>query len=136
MPPGCSAVFDLGDFCIRCPFAGGGSASEPPLWRVLVPRIVDARTLLAATSRRGHPRPTLVRAGAYRREWGLTGRQELAIRTALELGYFDYPRRASLSAVAGRLGVGRSAALELLRKATTKVTADRFLAEPSVDLPL
>jgi len=136
MPAGCSAVFDLGDFCIRCPFAGKEEASGTAVWRVLVPRIVDARALLEAASRRGRPRATLVRAGAYRREWGLTGRQERAIRTALELGYFDYPRKASLSTVAGRLGVGRSTALELIRKATTKVAADRFLAEPPVDLPL
>jgi HTH DNA binding domain len=133
MPAVCAAAFDMGDFCITCPFLekedGKGSAS----WNLLVPQIGDARWLLKASARRGGSRPSLVRAGAYRRRWGLTGRQERALRIAFQLGYFDYPRKASLSTVASRLEVSRSTALELLRKATTKLAAQRFLAEPPVD---
>jgi predicted DNA binding protein len=76
----------------------------------------------------------LLRAGAYRREWGLTGRQERALRVAFQIGYFDYPRKASLATLAGRLGVSRSTALELLRKGTTKLAAQRFFGEPSLGL--
>jgi len=133
LPSGCAAAFDLGDFCISCPYLGSEAFDRPATWSVLVPQIVDARRLLRASTRRGAPRPTLTRAGAYRKRWGLTGRQERALRLAFQLGYFDYPRKASLSAVAGRLGVGRSTALELLRRATTKVTAQRFRSEPWVD---
>ena len=135
MPPVCSAAFDMGDFCISCPFLEGESGKGAGSWNLLVPQIGDARRLLKASTRRGGPRPALVRAGAYRRRWGLTGRQERALRTAFELGYFDYPRKVSLSTVATRLGVGRSTALELLRKATTKLAAQRFLAEPPIDRP-
>lgn len=138
MPPSCSAAFDLGDFCISCPFVGGTDGAAPPPWRLLVPKIVDARHLLSSAApakAEAGARPALVRAGAYRRRWGLTGRQERALRTALEIGYFDYPRKASLAALASRLGVGRSTALELLRKGTTKLAAERFLAEPPVDRP-
>jgi len=134
MPPGCSAAFDLGDFCLNCPFFGKDDPTKPATWRVLVPQIGDARRLLRASARNGTPRPVLLRAGAYRRPWGLTGRQEKALRTAFQLGYFDYPRKTSLATLASRLGVGRSTALELLRKATTKLAAQRFLAEPPVDL--
>jgi hypothetical protein len=133
MPAACSAAYDLGDFCIRCPFSGREDDPRSSTWKVLVPQIVDARRLLRATGKSGEPHPTLVRAGAYRREWGLTGRQERAFRVAFELGYFDYPRKASLAAVASRLGVSRSTALELMRRATTKLAAQRFLAEPPVD---
>jgi hypothetical protein len=135
MPAGCSAAFDLGDFCISCPFLGADDGTGSVTWKVLVPQIGDARRLLRASARAGAPRPSLVRAGAYRRRWGLTGRQERALRVAFQLGYFDYPRKASLSTLATRLGVGRSTALELLRKATTKLAAQRFLAEPPVDRP-
>jgi hypothetical protein len=135
IPAVCSAAFDLGDFCISCPFLGGDEGTGSASWKVLVPQIVDARRLLKAAARSGGPRPSLVRAGAYRRRWGLTGRQERALRMAFQLGYFDYPRKASLSTLATRLGVGRSTALELLRKATTKLAAQRFLAEPPVDRP-
>jgi len=133
MPALCAAAFDLGDFCIRCPFLGGEDGAGSVSWKLLVPRIGDARRLLEAAAPAGGTRPTLVRAGAYRRRWGLTSRQERALRVAYQIGYFDYPRRATLSALAARLGVGRSTALELLRKATTKLAAQRFLAEPPVD---
>jgi len=135
MPPMCSAAFDRGDFCISCPFLGSVGPGGSTTWNVLVPQIVDARRLLTASTRKGAPRPTLVRAGAYRKRWGLTGRQEKALRLAFELGYFDYPRKASLSTIAGRLGVGRSTALELLRKASTKLAAQRFQTEPTGDRP-
>ena len=130
MPRACGASFELGDFCITCPFSGKDEAT----WKVLVPQIVDARRLLSASGRPVGARPALVRAGAYRREWGLTGRQERALRVAFELGYFDYPRKASLATLANRLGVSRSTALELLRKGTTKLAAQRFFGEPSLDL--
>ncbi|MGP8158801.1 MAG: helix-turn-helix domain-containing protein [Thermoplasmata archaeon] len=135
MPALCAAAFDLGDFCISCPFLGADDGMGSVSWKVLVPQIVDARRLLKASAGRGGARPTLVRAGAYRRRWGLTGRQERALRLAFQLGYFDYPRKASLATLATRLGVGRSTALELLRKATTKLAAQRFLSEPPVDRP-
>lgn len=132
MPSGCSAAFEMGDICISCPFLENKEGKEPTAWNLLVPRIGDARRLLRASARRGGPRPSLVRAGAYRRGWGLTGRQEQALRTAFHLGYFDYPRRAPLSTVANRLGVGRSTALELLRRATAKLASERFLTEPPI----
>jgi HTH DNA binding domain len=136
MPGACAEAFELGDFCISCPFVQTDHARERATWNLLVPRIADARRLLSASATRGGARASLVRAGAYRRRWGLTGRQEKALRTAFELGYFDYPRKTSLGIVASRLGVGRSTALELLRKGLTKVAAERFLASPpAVELP-
>lgn len=135
LPDMCSAAFELGDFCVNCPFLGGGEGTDSTTWNVLVPQIRDARRLLRAATRRGGRRPSLVRAGAYRRRGGLTGRQERALRTALQLGYFDYPRKASLSALAARLGVSRSTALELLRKASSKVAAQRYLSGPPLDQP-
>ena len=133
MPTGCAAAFDLGDFCITCPFAAKDDGTKGGTWKLLVPRIVDARRLLSASARPTGPHPQLIRAGAYRRAWGLTGRQERALRVAFQIGYFDYPRKASLATLASRLGVTRSTALELLRKGTTKLAAQRFFEEPSLE---
>ena len=133
MPSTCAAAFDLGDFCITCPFSAKEDATKGGEWKVLVPQIVDARRLLTASARPTGPRPQLVRAGAYHRAWGLTGRQERALRVAFQIGYFDYPRKASLGTLAGRLGVSRSTALELLRKGTTKLAAQRFFEEPAFE---
>jgi len=133
MPPTCAAAFDLGDFCVTCPFSAKEDATKGGTWKVLVPQIVDARRLLSASARPAGPRPRLARAGAYRRAWGLTERQERALRTAFRIGYFEYPRRASLATLASRLGVSRSTALELLRKGTTKLAAQRFFEEPALE---
>jgi len=126
LPPGCAAAFELGDFCVNCPSLTPAAATGSAEWSVLVPRIGDARRLLRSASPPGGPRSSLVRAGAVRVRGGFTARQERALRFAYELGYFDYPRRTTLGELASRLGVGRSAALELLRKATSKLAAERF----------
>ncbi|HTY90897.1 MAG TPA: helix-turn-helix domain-containing protein [Methanocella sp.] len=52
---------------------------------------------------------------------GLTERQMLTLRTAVEMGYFDTPRRASVRDVAKKLNVSASTAVEHLRKAEKKV---------------
>ncbi len=52
---------------------------------------------------------------------GLTERQMATLRTAVEMGYFDTPRRASIKDVARRLNVSASTAVEHLRKAEKKV---------------
>ncbi|KZN26387.1 DNA-binding protein [Haladaptatus sp. R4] len=50
---------------------------------------------------------------------GLTDRQQEALRTAYEMGYFEIPRTASLDAVASELGVSASSLSERLRRAQT-----------------
>lgn len=134
LPDLCSAAFEMGDICLSCPFLDGEVESQETTWSVLVPRIGDARRLLESVKRDTGRRPALVRAGAYRRSGGLTGRQAHALQVAFHLGYFDYPRKSSLSAVATRLGVGRSATLELLRKGITKLAAQRFVSDGSAEL--
>ncbi len=54
-------------------------------------------------------------------EAGLTERQAKTLRTAVDMGYFDTPRRASIRDVARRLSVSPSTAVEHLRKAEKKV---------------
>jgi predicted DNA binding protein len=50
---------------------------------------------------------------------GLTDRQQEALRTAYEMGYFGIPRGASLDDVAAELGVSASSLSERLRRAQT-----------------
>jgi hypothetical protein len=52
---------------------------------------------------------------------GLTDRQQEALRTAYEMGYFEIPRTASLEAVASELGITASSLSERLRRAQTHV---------------
>ncbi|PSQ19287.1 transcriptional regulator [Halobacteriales archaeon QS_8_69_26] len=48
--------------------------------------------------------------------WSITPAQEVAIRTALEMGYFSVPRAADAGEVAAELGISKSAFLERLRR--------------------
>lgn len=52
---------------------------------------------------------------------GLTDRQYEALRTAYELGYFEVPRRTSLTDVGAELGITASSASERLRRALTQL---------------
>lgn len=54
----------------------------------------------------------------------LTDRQREVLRTAHEMGYFEYPREASAAAVAAELGVGPSTLAEHLAAAQRKLLAD------------
>ncbi|MFB6269624.1 MAG: helix-turn-helix domain-containing protein [Halobacterium sp.] len=49
-------------------------------------------------------------------EYGLSSKQRQALLTAVEVGYYDVPREASLSDVADELGVSTQAASERLRR--------------------
>jgi predicted DNA binding protein len=51
----------------------------------------------------------------------LTPEQRETIELALERGYFEVPRRATLSDLAGELGVSQQAVSERLRRGTNKV---------------
>lgn len=68
----------------------------------------------------------VLEAGAYDRRHGtlgasLTDRQFEAVATAVELGYYDVPRSASVAAVASALGCAPSTASVHLRKAERRV---------------
>jgi predicted DNA binding protein len=52
---------------------------------------------------------------------GLTERQMDVLKTAISMGYFDTPRRASIKDVARGLKISPSTAVEHLRKAEKKV---------------
>ncbi len=54
----------------------------------------------------------------------LTEHQRKIVETALEEGFFDYPRRISLQELASKIGVSASAASEVLRRAERKILSD------------
>lgn len=65
---------------------------------------------------------------------GLTGAQRDALVTAVEMGYFDIPRNASMDEVADALGISTQSASERLRRGiqefvVTMLVADEELVE-------
>lgn len=72
---------------------------------------------------------TVCEVGAYDRYFdtpasGLTDRQREAVRTALEMGYYDVPATCSLAAVAETLDVAEATASELVARGERAILAD------------
>jgi len=121
-PEVCVTTHQAGGLCIACPLMTSDASGT---WRVVIPRGSRAKTLLRAMPR-GSACDSVVRVEPYRSRTSLTPRQDRALRIAYDLGYFAYPRRGSLGDVARSLGTGRSAALEILRRATGKLAGRRY----------
>ncbi len=130
MPDFCATVFASGGICVACPLLDADAVAPVGSTRVLVPRDGSAVRLGRAFGRREVEPISLERTGPFRARASRTPRQEEALRIAFELGYFAYPRRARLEDVARRLGVGRSAALELLRRAVSDLAAHQYAGGP------
>jgi HTH DNA binding domain len=126
LPAVCSAVFTAGAICATCPLLAPGRSERSSSVRLVVPRNGEAQRLRQELSRTLDSALTIERTGERHPPARMTRRQEEAFRMALELGYFAYPRRADLGALARRLGVSRSTALELLRHAVEDVGRRRF----------
>jgi predicted DNA binding protein len=56
----------------------------------------------------------------------LTGKQEYAIKTALEMGYFNVPREVKLSEIADALGTTPASASSLLRRGCKRILEVNF----------
>jgi hypothetical protein len=122
-PAVCVATAKAGAICVRCPLLGVSERNE---WHLLVPRGPAAGALLRELQGGDAGPPAIARLRSYRSTATLTRRQDSALRTAYEVGYFDYPRRGTLADVARRLGAGKSATLEVLRRATAKLAQGRY----------
>ena len=131
-PAICAAAQDAGGVCVTCPLL---TTEDRESWRVVLPRGPRTRAFLRDLPAGSVARPAIARVGAYRSATTLTPHQDRLLRTAYDLGYFDYPRRASLGDVARALGAGRSATLEGLRRATAKLAGRRYGDELRVRVP-
>jgi len=66
---------------------------------------------------------------------GLTSRQELIVRTALELGYFDYPRKIGVRELAQLFDVTPATIAETMRKAVKKIVREYISLTGSPEMP-
>jgi predicted DNA binding protein len=57
---------------------------------------------------------------------GITTRQQKVLRSALELGYYDYPKRISTEELASKLGIKPGTVAEILRRAEKNVITRYF----------
>lgn len=95
----------------RFPFAIRGGCDE---WLVIADQ-GEARTFVEKLQEGGTP-AEVVWSGPYTPEATLTPRQREVLHTAVTHGYYDFPRRITLSDLAGRMGIAKSTLSETLAR--------------------
>lgn len=126
-PPFCALLNESGAFCATCRFLTGSEGGGRP-WTVVVPRgSAGAPLVKAAKSYSELGKGVAVPVRRFRPSRGTTDRQARALEVAHRLGYYRFPRRGRLADVARTLGISRSTASELLRRAEAKVVSEALL---------
>ena len=121
-PATCRASNDSAIVCLECPLS---SENQPASWRFIIRKSSDLRQILSRLERDGvnariedvsplGPRPTL------------TGRQKEIVAIAVSSGYFEFPRRTSLTQLSEKVGVRPSTLSEILRGAERRVMEGAF----------
>jgi len=68
----------------------------------------------------------LLKKRALSKRGDITGRQEFVVKTALELGFFDYPKKVNLEGLSKRLNVSYVTLAEILRRAEKNIISSYF----------
>jgi predicted DNA binding protein len=118
-PAICQAVADCGAFCLTCPYSGPEADGK---WKLLVKDSEQLKALLANLEGREIVASIGGLSGVRRGE-DLTSRQMEILAKAISLGYFEFPRRFSLTELSEQIGVKPSTLSQVLRAAEEKVMA-------------
>lgn len=118
-PAVCHSVSDSGAFCLTCPYS---SPEGDGRWNVLVKDSEQLKELLAQLEA-NDVKASIAGLSEVRREEELTKRQVEVLQNAIHLGYFEFPRRLSLTQLSERLGIKPSTLSQVLRAAEGKVIA-------------
>ncbi len=124
-PSICRASSDSAIICLDCPL---NAESQPASWRFIVRRTNDLRQILSRLSQDG-VETRIEDVSPLDQKATLTGRQKEIIATAVAQGYFEFPRKISLTNLSQLVGVKPSTLSEILR------SAERRIMENAVGVP-
>ena len=119
-PPICRASNDAAIVCLECPLS---AASQPSSWRFIARRTSDFQQILAQLAREG-VEARIENVAPLERKPVLTGRQREIMAMAVALGYFEFPRKISLTGLSEEVGVKPSTLSEILRSAERRIMAN------------
>jgi predicted DNA binding protein len=125
-PSICRASSDAAIICLECPFSSNGGR---PLWRFVARRTSDLRQIMSNLSREGI-QARIEDVSPLDQKATLTGRQKEIMATAMAKGYFDFPRKISLTGLSQLVGVKPSTLSEILR------SAERRIMQNAVDVSI
>ena len=116
----CRASNDAAIVCLDCPL---NSETQPSSWRFIARKTSDFRQVLARLAREGID-TRIEDVAPLERRATLTGRQKEIMATAVAQGYFEFPRRISLTGLSELVGVKPSTLSEILRSAERRIMAN------------
>lgn len=124
-PSVCQASSDSAIICLDCAL---NAEVQPASWRFIVRRTTDLRQIL---SKLGHDgvATRIEDVSPLNQKATLTGRQKEIIATAVAKGYFEFPRKISLTNLSQLVGIKPSTLSEILR------SAERRIMENAVGVP-
>ncbi len=116
----CRASNDVAIVCLDCPL---NSEAQPASWRFIARKSSDFRQVLTRLSKEGIE-TRIEDVAPLERKATLTGRQKEIMATAVAQGYFEFPRKISLTGLSELVGVKPSTLSEILRSAERRIMAN------------
>lgn len=106
-------------FCLTCPFITPSRANGYVPWAILIPSSRSLKNFINVLERK-NIKLEIISSNKMVAD-PLTTREFEILKTAYNLGYYDYPRSISFNELAKKLGIMPSTLSEELRKAEKKV---------------
>jgi hypothetical protein len=119
-PAICRASNDVAIVCLDCPL---NSEVQPSSWRFIARKNSDFRQVLSKLSKEGIE-TRIEDVAPLERKATLTERQKEIMATAVAQGYFEFPRKISLTGLSEQVGVKPSTLSEILRSAERRIMAN------------
>ncbi len=119
-PAICRASNDVAIVCLDCPL---NSEAQPSSWRFIARKTSDFRQVLTRLAKEGIE-TRIEDVAPLERRATLTGRQKEIMATAVAQGYFEFPRKISLTGLSELVGVKPSTLSEILRSAERRIMAN------------
>src|SRR6266571_9488080 len=116
----CGMVMESNAFCRSCLFQSKAKPDGTIEWTVAFSGR-EALTELLERLKDEQVDVKILRLTSVANVENLTSHQRSIVEVALEEGYFDYPRKVTLRALAKKVGVSASTVSEVLRRAEKKI---------------
>lgn len=122
-PAYCGIAQASGIFCLMCPYSSTSSQGEKGLipWKILVKDLDSMQSALSALDSRQRERTNITEVSNFGVSNLLTPRQREVLMKASQLGYFEFPRKYSLTEIAQKMSISPATLSEILRSAEAKV---------------
>ena len=116
----CGLPQSSGGFCLSCPYVSTEFSNGTVPWKLFITSLGSMRSIMDALEKNGSASELSDISHASPGDM-LTVRQREVLLKASELGYFGFPRKMSLTKVAGQMSITPATLSEILRSAEAKI---------------